>query len=38
MITGKDIKEMIGMVIFTLLIFNAPELIYKYGSTMKGCF
>tara|TARA_B100001059_G_C17277308_1_gene306508 strand:- start:282 stop:401 length:120 start_codon:yes stop_codon:yes gene_type:complete len=35
MITGKDIKEAIGMVIFTILIFNAPELIQKYGKVIE---
>lgn len=38
MIKAKDIKEMIGMVAFTILIFYAPDLIQKYGSLLKSCF
>lgn len=37
MINAREIKEMIGMVIFTILIFHAPELIQKYGQVWAVC-
>tara|TARA_B100000212_G_scaffold151870_1_gene114328 strand:+ start:6666 stop:6785 length:120 start_codon:yes stop_codon:yes gene_type:complete len=35
MITGKELKELVGMVIFTILIFHLPELIQKYGRILE---
>ena len=35
MITGRELKEAIGMVIFTILIFHLPELIQKYGRILE---
>tara|TARA_B110000046_G_scaffold5857_1_gene6223 strand:- start:332 stop:451 length:120 start_codon:yes stop_codon:yes gene_type:complete len=31
MINGNDLKDAISLILFTVLIFNAPELIQKYG-------
>jgi len=35
MISGKELKEIVGMVIFTMLIFHLPELIQKYGRILE---